>query len=121
MGTFERFEQDYYGDGPTVRVPQREHLGTELRPGVCCDHDWVVVPEDEETREALRRTFEETDLGSEQGYCALCGALSLWDFLPDRLDEEQLMVFAYDATARFGRPKREQHQPSPRRGQRRER
>ncbi len=100
--------------GPTVRVPQVEHLVAEHRPGVCCTHDWSPVPEGDEVRKQVQGIFDERDLGLHQHRCARCGALSLWDAVEDFRGEEAVMLVAYDGLARFMQPEEEPRRERPR-------
>ena len=92
-----------YEEERHLSVPRREHLSTEWRAGVCCRHLWMPVPPTEPNTKLLRETFEEKDLGEQQLYCTACGALSLWE-QDLSLGQEAPMLWAYDATAKFGRP-----------------
>jgi hypothetical protein len=84
---FERFQPE----GSThIRTPQKEHLNVEFRPGVCCEHEWNQVSQDEESVKFIQKTFEETDIGDRQTICSKCQAMALW---------EKGELFAYDAIA----------------------
>lgn len=95
--------EGYDSDASTVVVPRREHLGTEWRKGVCCEHRWRLVPPSEENTRRLAAIFEETDLGVAQSYCTRCGAVALYE-AQDRYGLVPPKLVAYDATARYGLP-----------------
>ncbi len=111
MRAFERFQPE----GSThLRLPPKEHLDREFRPGVCCEHEWIQMTLDPEGTRNLQRVFGETELGDRQTICARCRALALW---------EKGELFAYDAIAlRPEKPERENPKSkNQRRPERRER
>lgn len=68
----------------SIRVPQREHLGAQFKPELCCAHKWQPWPEGVPVR-----AEDEFDLAQ---WCATCGTTCL---------RESGKIFAVDATARF--------------------
>lgn len=90
-----------------IRAPKREHLGRESRPGACCQHKWVSAPSTKEVLDLFHLAFEEQDLGAGPVYCMACGAIALFDKMPDRMGVEVPTLWAYDATAGLGQIKKE--------------
>lgn len=80
----------------------REHIVSEFKRSVCCEHRWQPVEPSKENTQFLQLQFEEGDLGDEQMYCGSCGATSLWE---PRERGEESKLWAYDATSKFfGKP-----------------
>lgn len=98
------YEEFSFGDSVAIKVPQREHLGSQFRQGISCQHSWAPVQPTEENEKFLKDAFGEQELGTSQLFCTRCGATSLWDN----------GLWAYDATTRFfGRvPKQEKPRDS---------
>ena len=91
-----------------IRAPKREHLGRESRAGCCCQHKWAPAPAAKEVSDLFHQAFEEQDLGSSPSYCIACGAIALFDKMPDRLGNEALTLWAYDGTAQLGQTRKKE-------------
>jgi hypothetical protein len=84
MRAFEEFE-----GGSSISVPQREHLGSEFCPGICCFHSWMKVDTSvPQNLRSFQENFGETEIG-EARVCGYCGATALF---------ENGHLWAYDAT-----------------------
>lgn len=95
MNAFERYEGDV-----EIKVPQRDHLGSNFRKGVSCAHKWRPAPMQDDISTWFKKNFEEES--AEPGeYCATCGATCL---------REEGKIWAYDATSKFfGNIPKERH------------
>jgi hypothetical protein len=102
-----------------ISAPRREHLGHELRPGACCQHKWLDAPRSEEVQDLFEKSFEEKDVGLHPSFCLYCGAIALFDVMPNRLGTDALTLWAYDGTAQLGQTQKER--PRDRRPERRKR
>jgi hypothetical protein len=100
MKAYEEFAEE---DEEYWKAPYRSDLTREFRPSVCCDHDWksaLDLPSGVDR--FLRNAFDEPDLGGHPSYCARCGAIGLFDRMPDRMGVEVSTLWVYDATAGLG-------------------
>ena len=95
---FERYEGEV-----EIKVPQREHLGSQFRSGVSCEHKWLSIAVGGDALAWLQKNFEETEI-TEASACTVCGATAL-------LEGDK--IWAYDATTRwFGKPPKEKNASS---------
>ena len=106
---FERYDSDAI----TIRVPQREHLGSKFKQNVSCAHGWFAFPHSEENNRYAQQLLQEQDTTS-AAYCGKCGALALFETAPNYMGTEQTQLWAYDATARFfGKPPKQERSAKP--------
>lgn len=100
MNAFERYDSE----ADTIKVPQREHLASNFRKGVSCDHKWKMAPMTDECSTWFKKNFEEESADPGE-YCSTCGATVL---------REEGKIWAYDATSKFyGKvPKERVHAPT---------